>query len=88
MVGCRLSPFGARRYYRLPSCISFICFPEIDGPTEISLGARNEDDPGAAAVFEGDLLTPHRAVVITTVDLKTVLRMDVPNESTHVCISV
>jgi len=69
-----------------PSCVSFACFPEQDGPTEISLGTRSEVDPGTAPVFEGDLETSHRAVVITTVDLKTVVRMDVPDSRTHVCI--
>lgn len=69
-----------------PSCISFVCYPEQDGPTEISLGVRHELDPGTPPAFEGDLDTPHRAVVVSTVDQKTVMKMSVPGARTHVCI--
>ena len=69
-----------------PSCISFGCFPEQDGSTEISVGTRSEVDPGTTPAFEGELETPHRAVVITTVDLETVLKMDVLGARTHVSI--
>ena len=79
-------PVWGAQILTTPSCISFMCFPEVDGPTEISLGGRNEVDPGTPPTFEGDLETPHRAVVIMTVDLKTVLKMDVPGGQTHVCL--
>lgn len=68
------------------SCISFACYPEQDGPTEISLGARNEVDPGTPPAFEGDLETPHRVVIVSTVDRKTVMKMGVPATHTHVRI--
>jgi hypothetical protein len=68
------------------SCISFACYPEQDGETEISLGARRELDPGTPPVFEGELETPHHAVIVSTVDQKTIMRMDVPGNRTHVCI--
>jgi hypothetical protein len=60
-----------------PQCISVCCFPEIDGPTEIVLGAGAEVDPGGAPAFDGSLDTPNRKVVITTVDEETVLSEDV-----------
>lgn len=79
-------PVWGAQILSTPSCISFGCYPEQDGPTEISVGTRYELDPGTPAAFEGDLETPHRAVIVSTVDRKTVMRMDVPNARTHVCI--
>lgn len=69
-----------------PSCISFICFPEQDGQTELSMGARQEIDWGIKPNFEGDLETPHRVIVVSTVDEQTVMKMIVPTTRTHVCI--
>jgi hypothetical protein len=69
-----------------PSCISFACYPEQDGPTEVTLGRDGDVDPGVSPVFEGDLDTPHRAVTVTTVDCKTLTKMDVPATRTHVRI--
>ena len=80
------TPIWGAQILSTPSCISFGCYPEQDGPTEISLGTRGEVDPGTLPAFEGDLKTPHRAVVITTVDDKAVMKMNVPSERTHVCI--
>ena len=79
-------PVWGAKILSTPSCISFACNPEVDGPTEISLGTRQEVDPKTPAVFEGDLDTPHRAVIVSTVDKETVVRMDVPGTRTHVCI--
>ena len=79
-------PVWGAQILSTPSCISFACFPEQDGPTQITLGTKSEVDQGTPPTFEGDLETPHRAVVIMTVDLEVVLKMDVPNERTHVCI--
>jgi hypothetical protein len=79
-------PVWGAQIQSTPSCISFICFPEQDGPTEITLGAKHEVDPGTSPAFEGDLETPHRAVIVSTVDQKTVMRMDVPGMRTHLCI--
>jgi hypothetical protein len=79
-------PVWGAQIQSTPSCISFICFPEQDGPTEISLGTRLEVDPGTEPTFEGDLATPHRAVIISTADNNTVMKMDVPESRTHVRI--
>ena len=68
------------------SCISFACYPEQDGPTDVTLGWSRDVDPGRAPAFEGDLETPHRLVVIRTVDDKTVIKADVPDVRTHVRI--
>lgn len=68
------------------SCISFACYPEQDGPTKIILGGWNEVDPQTAPAFDGEIETPHRAVVVTTVDQKIVLKAEVPNARTHIRI--
>ena len=69
-----------------PSCISVACYPEQDGPTEIILGAAREVDPGSKPAFNGDLETPNRAVVVSTVERETVLESDVADTRTHVRI--
>jgi hypothetical protein len=60
------------------------CFPEIDGPTRIVLGAGAEVDPGEAPAFDGLLDTFNRKVVITTVDEEVVLSADVRSPRTRV----
>ena len=80
------NPVWGAQIQSTASCISFGCFFNEDGPTEISLGKRHEVDPGTVPAFEGDLETPHRAVIVSTVDRKTVMKMDVPGTRTHVRI--
>jgi hypothetical protein len=69
-----------------PSCISVGCYPEQDGPTEVILGTAQEVDPGGNPAFHGDLETPNRAVVVSTVERETVLEAKVPETRTHVRI--
>ncbi len=68
------------------SCISFRCYPEQDGPTEVTLGRIDEVDPGRVPAFEGELETPSRTVIVSTVNLETVLRTAVQNAQTKVKI--
>jgi hypothetical protein len=68
------------------SCISVRCYPEQDGPTEVTLGDRKDVDPGTAPAFEGDLETLHRKLVVTTVEKERVLEANVPAIHTHICI--
>jgi hypothetical protein len=69
-----------------PSCLSFQCYPEQDGPTEITLGSLDELDRREVPAFEGKLETPSRQLVISTVDRETVLQMQVKNAQTQVKI--
>jgi hypothetical protein len=69
-----------------PSCISVSCHPEQDGPTEVILGKARDVDPGDHPVFDGELETPGRIVVISTVERKTVLETRVPDTHTRVRI--
>lgn len=66
------------------SCISIACYPSIDGETAVTLGPSREVDPGTSAVFDGELETPSRTLVISTVDQKTILSENVPRSRTRV----
>ena len=71
-----------------PSCISVACYPEQDGPTEVILGKIEEVDPGDRSAFDGDMETPNRSVVVSTVERETILELDVSDTRTHVRIWV
>ena len=68
------------------SCISFGCYPEQDGPTEVILGKAHEVAPGDLPAFDGRLETPARAIVVSTVERETVLEMNVPDTHARVRI--
>lgn len=69
-----------------PSCISIACYPEQDGPTEVTLGNAREVDPGSQAAFDSKLETPSRAVKVSNVAHETFLEMSVPGRTTRVRI--
>jgi hypothetical protein len=70
-----------------PSTISFRCYPEQDGPTEIHVGQLNEVEPAQdVPAFDGELETPSRSVVLSTADWQTLLRVEVPSFRTRVRI--
>jgi hypothetical protein len=79
-------PVWGAKILSTPSCISFACFPEQDGPTEITIGSLNEIEPEPFLVFEGDLETPSRVVIISGVEIERVLSVDVANRKTRVKI--
>ena len=49
------------------SCIAVGCRSEVDGDTEFVLGPAAEVDPGYRPVFEGNLTTPSRKVVLKSI---------------------
>jgi hypothetical protein len=71
-----------------PSCISVACLMWQDGETEVTVGSIREVQSSRAAVFEGTLETPNRAVVVSTVEGDTVVRVSVPETRTRVRIWV
>ncbi len=79
-------PIWGAQILSTSSCISIACYPEQDGPTEISIGTRDDVDSGVSPTFEAKLETPNRVVVVTTVDDKTVLEMGVASERTYVSV--
>ena len=60
----------------------------MDGETEVSLGDAAAVNPGQAAAFDGNLETPTRAVIVSTSEAETVLRMTVTSPVTRVRIWV
>jgi hypothetical protein len=71
-----------------PSCISVACTPDSEGPTDVIIGAGNEVDPGAVPAFDGNLDTPDRTVVVSTVDLRKMASIQVTGDATRVRIWV
>ena len=66
------------------SCISFRCFPEQDGPTEVTLGPAIDVKPNGPPSYEGDLETTKHKIVVSTVEGQTVLEADVPKSRSRV----
>lgn len=70
------------------SCISIACYPWIDGETAVTLGPSAKIDPGKPPAFDGQLETPNRMIVISTVEGKSILQEVVPDAATHVRVWV
>ena len=66
------------------SCISIACRPWIDGETAVTLGPSRDVDPGKTPAFDGQLETPDRTIVISTVEGKLILKEDVSETTTRV----
>lgn len=79
-------PVWGAKILSTPSCISFACFPEQDGPTEVTVGTQTEIDPGPLLVFDGELETPNGVVVISAIDQGRVLSASVGQRKTKVRI--
>ncbi len=80
-------PGTGRTIWTTPSCIVTPVFPEIEGATEVVMGAREEVDPGYPEAFVGTLETPDLRVEISTVDSDDpVLSYDVQTATTKVHI--
>lgn len=50
------------------NCLIVCVYPEVDGPTELTIGRAVDVDPGRAPDFIGPLSTPKRRLVIDQVD--------------------
>ena len=66
------------------SCISVACLHEIDGEAEFILGPSDEVDPGYEASFDGEIETPTKKLVITSVEENKILQAEVPGIVTRV----
>ena len=67
-----------------PSCVSVACYPENEGKTEFVLGTIREADQGTMADFDGEVETPRKHLLITTVDDRLILKVKVPTTKTRV----
>lgn len=79
-------PIRGEMIWSTPSCIAFACLPDVDGPTEITIGPSNEIEPQPLLVFDGDLETPSCVVIISGVEIERVLNVDVAHQKTKVRI--
>jgi hypothetical protein len=81
------TPVRDKLIWSTPSCIATACYPEQDGPTEITMGVFREVALHDGPAFEGMLETPGRKVEVTTVaDDRPILSLDVPDLVTRVKI--
>ena len=69
-------PVWGAKIQSTPSCISFACFPEQDGPTEITVGSFKDVK----------LASPSRAIIVETAEHERVLSVDVAREKTKIRI--
>lgn len=60
-----------------PSCVAVVCYPEQDGPTEVTLGDGSRLDPGDQPLFDGHLEVPSGNLIVSTVEGETVLSAQV-----------
>ncbi len=68
------------------SCILIACLPEVDGETEITLGAAHQVDPGGAAAFDGQLETPSGDLQVVTIEWQPLLKAAVTRGKTRIRI--
>jgi hypothetical protein len=68
------------------SCVAVSCLPDVDGATEIVMGALDNVEADLQLVFEGQLTTPNREVAVQIVPNKSVLKLEVPTPEIHVRI--
>lgn len=59
-----------RRLWWTASCVVVGCLPFMDGETEVTLGDVESLNPGIPPVFDGTIKTPHRSIMVSTVDGK------------------
>jgi len=64
------------------------CLMEQDGPTAITLAEEPPVEPNGHLIFDGMLDTPHRDVVVVTVEWQKLLDVQVPDARTRVRIWV
>ncbi|MGE0280220.1 MAG: hypothetical protein AB7P20_06355 [Rhizobiaceae bacterium] len=68
------------------SCVCVVCYPEVDGETEISL-KRAEDvhpDPEFDLVFDGVVTTPSKEIMVSNVEIEPLLQAAVDNLQTRI----
>lgn len=67
-------PIWGARILATNSCLSTICFPEVDGPTRIDLGGLAEIESKVEPDFSGVIRTATPDLIISTVDKEVLSR--------------
>jgi hypothetical protein len=68
------------------TCILFMCYPEIDGPTELTFGSGDEVGADFHPTCERMLKTPGRQIAIETVEGDRIFQMPTKGSETLVRI--
>jgi hypothetical protein len=75
---------GKAAVWRTPSCLVISCLPDSEGPTTIAIGASDEISRDTSLVFDGELPSPSRVIIVETVMEDEVLRQSVVGSATRV----
>jgi hypothetical protein len=68
------------------TCILCGCYPDSDGPTELTFGTGKEVFVDSRPLFEGTLKTPGRTIALETVEGDSILSM--PTDGTETLIRI
>jgi hypothetical protein len=74
------------RLWSTPSCVAVGCLAFMDGVTEVSIGQAKEVSVADALVFDGNVETPSRLLVVSTSDRRQLLKFATPFRNTRVRI--
>ena len=74
------------RIWSTPSCIAVGCLAFMDGNTDVTLEDVGGVYSASPPAFDGNLETPSRVIVVSTVEDTTILQLAVPNLVTRVRI--
>lgn len=66
-----------------PSCVAVSCLSDCDGDTAVTIGAAEEVEHINSPLFDGQLETPSRTVVVETVLGEKVLEQNVSSANTR-----
>ena len=77
---------GRSAVWSTKACVAVSCLPDCDGETKITIGAEKEIKQDGVLLFDGQVETPSRTVVVETVLSETLLEASVPNIRTRVRI--
>lgn len=70
------------------SCVAVVCYPEVDGETEISLKRADAVDlaPEFRLVFEGVMTTPSKEIMVSNVEVEPLLKTAVDDLQTRIFV--
>jgi hypothetical protein len=77
---------GLAAVWSTPSCVAVSCLPDSEGETAIRVGAASEVGLERTPLFDGQIDTPSRTIVLETVLRKMLLREHVAAAHTRVRI--
>ena len=77
---------GESSVWWTPTCVAVSCLPDCDGETEVSFGAAQDVVPTLKLLFDGNLLTPSRRIIVETVLGQVILEMRVPSHDSRIRI--